>query len=373
MISCQAQIRGVLARKRADAARKERAATLIQSSWRGYSARSKYNRTRKQVIQVQSMARGFLVRRSYRSVRQEKSAIIIQKTWRGSVERRKFLAIRAKVVLAQCCIRRRLARNELKGLREEARSISHIKEVSYMLENKVIELTQNLAKRTQENKSLIQQLSILESQVASWQEKHSTLQYRAEELEKEAIKANDAIAKTLVLERDLEALRGRYEETQRNLDLREAEATELKEKLTKRAAELEEARHGKDSAERIHGSLNQEIQSLRLEVERLNQNGLAPISPLSNGQRTPSTGKLGGLLAVSTGKRSNRTPRRRSYVDGGDGYAGDDMRIGSMAYNPRPVSMAISPATLQKNWMGSPNGVDIAMPVYENIDSEVSR
>jgi hypothetical protein len=47
------------------------------------------------------------------------------------------------------------------------------------------------------------------------------------------------------------------------------------------------------------------------------------------------------------------------------------MRIGSVAYNPRPVSMAISPATLQKNWMGSPNGIDIAMPIYDNIDSEV--
>jgi myosin-5 len=169
-------------------------------------------------------------------VREEKSAIVIQKTWRGSVERRKFLAIRAKVILAQCCIRRRLARNELRGLREEARSISHIKEVSYMLENKVIELTQNLNKRTQENKSLINQLSILESQVASWREKHSTLQDKAAALEKDAIKANDAIAKTLVLEQELGTLQTRYEETQRNLDKMETEGATLKETLLKRAA-----------------------------------------------------------------------------------------------------------------------------------------
>lgn len=371
VIACQAQLRGVLARKRADAARKERAATLIQASWRGYSARSKYNATRMQVIRLQSFARGYLVRRNYRSVREEKSAIIIQKTWRGSVERRKFLAIRAKVILAQCCVRRRLARSELKGLREEARSISHIKEVSYMLENKVIELTQNLAKRTQENKHLLSQLSILESQVASWQEKHSTLQDRATELEKDAIKANDAIARTLMLEKELDTLQSRYEDTQRNLDKMESEGAALKETLMKRAAELEEALHGKDSAEQIRGSLNQEIQSLKLEVERLNQNGPSPVSPLLNGQKTPVNGKLGGLLSVSTGKRSNRTPRRRSYVDGGDSSVGEDMRIGSVAYNPRPVSMAISPAMLQKNWMGSPNGVEITTPIYENIDSEV--
>jgi hypothetical protein len=34
--------------------------------------------------------------------------------------------------------------------------------------------------------------------------------------------------------------------------------------------------------------------------------------------------------------------------------------------------MAFSPAALQKNWMGSPgNGVDMAVPIYDNIDAEV--
>src|SRR6266496_6861694 len=187
VIACQAQIRGVLARKRADAARKERAATIIQSSWRGFSTRSKYLATRNQIIRVQSIARGFLVRRNYRSVRQERAAVTIQRIWRGSVDRRRFLSIRAKVILAQCCIRRFAARKELKQLREEARSISHIKEVSYKLENKVIELTQNLTKRTQENKSLLSQLSVLESQLVSWQERHSTLEQRAAGLDKEVV------------------------------------------------------------------------------------------------------------------------------------------------------------------------------------------
>jgi myosin V len=371
MIACQAQIRGVLARKRADTAKKERAATLIQASWRGYSARSKYLAVRRQVILLQALVRGILVRRSYRSVREERAALTIQRTWRGSVERRKFLRIRSKVILAQCCVRRRLARNELRGLREEARSISHIKEVSYMLENKVIELTQNLAKRTQENKALISQISILESQVANWQEKHTNLSERATGLEKEAAKANDAISRTLALEQDLKTLETRYEETQRNLDAMESEGATLKQTLLERSAELKGALEARDSAENVRGSLNQEIQSLKLEVERLSQNG-PPLSPLINGQKTPVNGKLNGLLSVSTGKRSNRTPRRRSYIDAGDSSVGDDMRVGSMAYNPRPASMAFSPAALQKNWMGSPgNGVDMAVPIYDNIDAEV--
>jgi myosin V len=369
VIACQAQIRGVLARRRADAARKERAATIIQSNWRGFSTRSKYLATRNQVIRVQSFARGFLVRQNYRFVRQERAAVTIQRIWRGSVDRRKFLSVRAKVILAQCCIRRFGARKELKQLREEARSISHIKEVSYKLENKVIELTQNLAKRTQENKSLLSQLSVLESQLVSWQERHSTLEQRAAGLEKEAVKANDAVARTVILETELKTLRNRYDDTQHNLDNMEKEAATLKETLLKRSAELEDALSGQESAKQIHGSLNQEIQALKLEVERLSQNGPG-LSPISNGAKIPANGKPNGLL-VSTGKRSNRTPRRRSYIDGGESIV-DDLRIGSVSYIPRPVSMAFSPAALQKNWMGSPtNGHDMPTPSFDNIESEV--
>jgi myosin-5 len=372
VIACQAQIRGTLARKRAEAIRRERAAIQIQSSWRRHSARSKFLATRKQVIKIQSQARGYLVRRTYRSVRQERAATTIQRTWRGSVDRRRFLAIRGKVVLAQCCIRRRLARNELKSLREEARSISHIKEVSYKLENKVIELTQNLTKRTQENKSLLSQLSLLESQVAEWQERHSTLETRSLAFEKDAVKANDAIARTVALESELKTLQVRYDETQATLDKMEKEGAELRQTLTKRSAELETALSTQGSVEQIRGSLNQEIQTLKLEVERLSQHG-PPLSPMSNGQKTPVNGKLNGLLTVSSGKRNNRTPRRRSYIDAGLDSITDDMRVGSMAYNPRPASMAFSPAALQKNWMTSPgNGVDVAIPVTDNIDSEVS-
>jgi len=370
IIACQAQIRGVLARKRADAARKERAATIIQASWRGFSTRSKYLATRNQIIRLQSAARGFLVRRNYRSVREGRAALTIQKTWRGSLDRRRFLSIRAKVILAQCCIRRHSARNQLKALREEARSISHIKEVSYKLENKVIELTQNLTKRTQENKALLSQLALLESQLSSWQERHSTLESRAADLEKDAIKANDAISRTITLETELKTLQSRYDDTQRNLDNMEKEASALKQTLLKRSAELEDALSARDSAKQVHGSLNQEIQSLKLEVERLSQYG--PTSPLVNGQKTPVNGKMNGLLRnISTGRRSNRTPRRRSFIDGAE-TLGEDFAIGSVAYNPRPASMAFSPAALQKSWMNSPaNGFDMPLPPSDNIDSEV--
>jgi myosin V len=327
---------------------------------------------RRSVIQIQSRCRGYLIRRNYRAVQEERAAITIQRYSRGTVQRQKFLSVRGKIILAQCCVRRFLARKELKTLREEARSISHIKEVSYQLENKVIDLTQNLAKRTQENRSLLAQLSVLESQLASWQERHSTLQERATIFERDAVKANDAIAKSLELEQELKTLQERQDQTQRNSDKWERESAELKETLIKRSSELEEAVNARESAEQVRGSLNQEIQSLKSELERLNQNP----QPMPNGlTKTPSIGKLNGMLSVSANKRSNRTPRRRSYVDGVDVSPGDDIRALGSAYNLRPTSTAFSPSNLPKTWLGSPNnghGLDIPIH-YENIDAEIQR
>ena len=67
-----------------------------------------------------------------------------------------------KIILAQSCISRRLARKELKALKAEARYINKFKEISYKLENKVVELTQRLQERTAEKKDLLSRLAELE-------------------------------------------------------------------------------------------------------------------------------------------------------------------------------------------------------------------
>ena len=61
-----------------------------------------------------------------------------------------------KIIFIQSCVRRRLARKELKALKAEARAVSKFKEISYKLENKVVELTQNLQARTAEKKELLE-------------------------------------------------------------------------------------------------------------------------------------------------------------------------------------------------------------------------
>ena len=77
-----------------------------------------------------------------------------------------------RVVYVQSCIRRNLARKELKALKAEARSVSKFKEISYRLENKVVELTQTLQRRTEEKKELQSKLTALEYQYQQMSAKH---------------------------------------------------------------------------------------------------------------------------------------------------------------------------------------------------------
>ena len=85
----------------------------------------------------------------------------------------------------QSCIRRRYARQELKALRAEARSASKFKEISYKLENKVVELTQVLQARTNEKKDLSSRLVELERQLQTWMNRHEEMDSRAKQLHNE--------------------------------------------------------------------------------------------------------------------------------------------------------------------------------------------
>ena len=62
--------------------RKTKAATLLQKTWRGYSARKNYITIRNQFIVIQAHIRGLIIRRKLKAYIQWKQSIVIQKTWR---------------------------------------------------------------------------------------------------------------------------------------------------------------------------------------------------------------------------------------------------------------------------------------------------
>ncbi|KAI9257981.1 P-loop containing nucleoside triphosphate hydrolase protein [Phascolomyces articulosus] len=162
--------------------RQERAVITIQKYARGFLARKQMERRRQFVVLLQAACRGMLARKSFGSFRENNAATQIQRLVRGWMARKRYLAQRDHIIAIQTCIRRRQARQALVNLRQEARSATHLKEVSYKLENKVVELTQNLTAQKDEKKALQRQTTLLETEIQSWKEKHEKLESKMQTL-----------------------------------------------------------------------------------------------------------------------------------------------------------------------------------------------
>ncbi|XP_039433322.1 unconventional myosin-Va isoform X2 [Culex pipiens pallens] len=141
-LGLQRHVRGMLARKKADNLRKNRAAIKIQRYMRGWLQRTKYQRTRKTVLGLQTYARGMLARRKFKLALDNYKAIQIQRLCRGYLARQRAQKHLASIIKCQATVRRFLARRLYKRLKAEARTISHIQKMYKGLENKIIELQQ---------------------------------------------------------------------------------------------------------------------------------------------------------------------------------------------------------------------------------------
>ncbi|ORZ30724.1 P-loop containing nucleoside triphosphate hydrolase protein [Catenaria anguillulae PL171] len=200
-ILVQSRVRGYLARKKTLAIRQTLAVTKIQAHWRRWVAVRRYNKTREAIIKIQCAWRGYVARKALLALRKERAALKIQSAYRGYVERKAYRQARRRVVLAQSCIRRYLAKKELKQLKLEARSVNHFKEISYRLENKVVELTQTLDTKEKMVKSLNDTVKALEAQVRTWKEKYEGVLGVQQKLQ-------DQLNETGGATREIEALTG---------------------------------------------------------------------------------------------------------------------------------------------------------------------
>ncbi|KAK9429667.1 P-loop containing nucleoside triphosphate hydrolase protein [Lipomyces doorenjongii] len=338
MIALQAAIRGYLARRRVEKIRLTAAATKVQTAWRSYSARKSFLETRRAVVKTQAVLRGYLVRKSLLKGQQQRAAIMIQNTFRGYLARKSYKDFVHKVVIVQSLYRRRQARKELLALKTEARSINHFKEVSYRLENKVVELTQILATRTQENKKLVSQIEHMEQQLSSWQQKHNELQEYVKELETEAGTVNDQMKRAQVLETKLEDMTEKYSLAITKFQNQELETEEIRKSLSTKTVELGEALQAAKK-ERVDTelSLNEEIQRLKDEIQRLASRG--PANGYMNGD-SQINGIANGMISLQGGK-SSRTLKRHSV-----NTPVKDTEVGLLTpknFNPRPASLASAP------------------------------
>ncbi|KAG0015544.1 Myosin type-2 heavy chain 1 [Entomortierella chlamydospora] len=175
-IKIQCFARKVHAQRTARSLRQERSAILLQTFLRGYVQRKKYVETRNHVLRVQCAIRAKQARLSFQKMRETNGATKIQQIWRGLQARAQYKKEVRAVVLVQSCIRRNKARKTLLDLKAEARSVNHLKEVSYRLEGKVVELTRALDLAHQQNKTFDSQVASLENQVRLWKEKYELSQ-----------------------------------------------------------------------------------------------------------------------------------------------------------------------------------------------------
>ncbi|KAF9420455.1 Myosin type-2 heavy chain 1 [Podila epigama] len=175
-IKLQCLARKLQAEKAMRELRQERSAVLLQTFLRGYVQRKKFVDNRNHVLRLQCAIRAKAARANFQTLREHAGATKIQQIWRGVMARRQYKKEIRSIILVQSCIRRNKARKALLALKAEARSVNHLKEVSYRLEGKVVELTRALDLAHQQNKSFDAQVASLESQVRSWKEKYELSQ-----------------------------------------------------------------------------------------------------------------------------------------------------------------------------------------------------
>ncbi len=354
----QSLSRGHRARLRAQDDRRNKAATAIQRVFRGHRERMKFNNIRDNIILLQAILKGYLCRRFIMETRIGNAAKTIQRSWRSRQQMRSWRQYRKKVVLLQSLWRGRTARRGYKTLREEARDL---KQISYKLENKVVELTQSLRGMKQENKTLAGHVENYENQLKSWKNRHNALESRSKELQAEANQAGITAARLTAMEGDMRRLQHTYDESSLNMKRLLEEEKALRESLRITQIELEKAKQSSSDHEKEKASLRQQLADLQDQLELAKR--VVPLNgELHNGNATQPP--VNGLINLVSSKK----PKRRSA-----GAERIDMERFSGAYNPRPVSMAVAGSAIHRqNLSGSTfsPGLDTVEGELENLLSD---
>ncbi|XP_065086171.1 unconventional myosin-Vb isoform X2 [Ochlerotatus camptorhynchus] len=199
-LGLQRHARGMLARKRADNLRKNRAAITIQRYMRGWLQRTRYQRIRRTVLGLQTYARAMLARRKFKQALDNYKATEIQRICRGYLARERTRQRLANIVKCQATIRRFLARRMYKRLKAEARTISHIQKMYKGLENKIIELQQRYDQLSKENTGLKKQ----NADIPEMRQKMATMKRQENELKALKLQLEQKDEKLLIVIKQLE-------------------------------------------------------------------------------------------------------------------------------------------------------------------------
>ncbi|KAG7904008.1 hypothetical protein KL935_000147 [Ogataea polymorpha] len=311
LLLTQSLARGFLARQRIRKEMENDASIKIQSLIRGYFVRSRYNSSRASLVSLQAILKGHLYRSKLRESLQKDAATLIQSALRGRAARNHYKKTLWAVVFAQSCFRRQLARKEYLHLRAEAKSVNKLQEVQYSLENKVIELTQSLTSKIDDNSKLMSEIEILRSQVSDSQKQHAEFKSRELEFNQKYDSTVSKHTESLsALNAELEKYKQDYEAARQKVDELTQQQVQLKKELEENVEQLKAAQKALDDSQKENGDLNSSILQLKQELLEL-QNQISVGAPALGKSRAMGTPGSPGLNHKSNG---NYEPRPASIV-----------------------------------------------------------
>ncbi len=331
----QSLVRGHMTRVFCKNERERQAATKIQSLARGFLLRKEFNQDIHSIIEFESRTRGYLIRRRFLKIRVEGAAIIIQRWWKGYHARKEYAKMRRGIIYTQSSFRRRLAYKELVKLKVDAKSAKHFKEVSYQLENKVVELTQTLAAKKDENKTIKDHIAHLEKIVEQGKAEREELVQREKELEAELKQSSqDHLTKVRELEASIAAIEAKRGEALDRISFIETQNEDILQQVKEKEEELSKYKSTIEDRNVTQGDLNKTIDDLRREIETLTSETVR----LQEQQKVTQV-TIENIGAPSKFRKTPTSGRRRSLSPSKWNGPGLDISGGN-GRGPRPVSVA---------------------------------
>lgn len=266
--------------------------------------------------------RGHQARKRALEERTTSAVVRLQSMFRGLASRRVYNAEIRKYVLIQSQWRRKSAVKELRGLRAEAKSASKFKEISYQLENKVVELTQTLRARAAENKELGVKVGTLEEQILVWQGKHEEVQAKYKNMEIEMSKPTVSQSQFDEIVAAKNATDAQIRESIKRVADQEKEIERLVAELAQSSRDMEDkqwqiesgvAKNMEDAS--TVSALQSEVMSLKEQISR--SSALAALTKGQTREPPSSPTMVNGLRAFEGGLghpegRPVGAPRRRA-------------------------------------------------------------
>lgn len=200
------------------------------------------------------------------------SVVKIQSVYRGYLARRDQIKRNRKISLVQGLWRRKQATKLFKLLKAEAKSVGKLQETNYALENKLINLSQDLQQKNKERKEFIEKISQLESQLSQFKEKFKKQEVSRKSFFAESVSEQSELRKQLDTSKDIvDELKNANKELATSLKAKDQIIEELEAKLSKQKVKSESPQISTDSSSPTEQVLylQKEVAGLKDEIARL--------------------------------------------------------------------------------------------------------